>query len=254
MTTQQPTPLPPVQSGPHTTIPHTDIPHMGTSQANIPNPSIPQAEHASQPPQPPQTVRVEMPPLPPGITQEAINTAIAQVEQTGTTEGISPEVLGAACAQLEAQAKAQGVDLTQTQASQDAQPAAPAGPSNYVEAAVFDKKKVMDGFSDQREKLKTAVSDQRDAMQQPYKDALNKAGIGGGGASTMTPETMAELASAIQDLDPGTVALINAIGAMNANPSILNSVVWIEIIRSVRAMIAAEAKKQLEVLMRASTN
>jgi len=219
---------------------------MGTSQASIPNPNTP-----PQPQQAQQFVQVEMPPLPAGITQDAINAAIAQVEQTGNTDGISPEVLGAACAQLEAQAKAQGVDLNQAPASQTAPPAAPEGPSNYVEAAVLDKKSVMDGFSQQRESLKSAVDDQREAMQQPYKDALHKAGIGDGGASTLTPESMTELASAIKDLDPGTVALINAIGAMNSNPSILNSVVWIEIIRSVRAMIATEAKKQLEAMMHA---
>ena len=239
MTMQQPAPTPPVQNGPQTSIPHTDIPHMGTSQ--------------TQAPQPRATIEVEMPPLPPGVTQEAINAAIAQVEQTGTTDGLSPEVLAAACAQLEAQAKAQGVDLSQAQAApQDAPQAAQGAASNYVESAVLDKKKVMDGFSEQRESLKTAVGEQRDAMQQPYKDALAKAGIGGGGASAMTQESMAELASAIKDLDPSTVALINAFGAMNSNPSILNSVVWIEIIRSVRAMIATEARKQLESMMGAS--
>jgi len=194
-----------------------------------------------------------MPPLPPGITQEAINAAIAQVEQTGATDGLSPEVLAAACAQLEAQAKAQGVDLSQAQAApQDAPQVAQGAASNYVESAVLDKKKVMDGFSEQRESLETAVGEQRDAMQQPYKDALAKAGIGGGGAGAMTQESMAELASAIKDLDPSTVALINAFGAMNSNPSILNSVVWIEIIRSVRAMIATEARKQLESMMNPS--
>ena len=239
MTMQQPAPTPPVQSGPQTAIPQTDIPHMGTSQ--------------TQAPQPRATIEVEMPPLPPGITQEAVNAAIAQVEQTGTTDGLSPEVLAAACAQLEAQAKAQGVDLSQAQAvPQDAPQAAQGAASNYVESAVLDKKKVMDGFSEQRESLKTAVGEQRDAMQQPYKDALAKAGIGGGGASAMTQESMAELASAIKDLDPSTVALINAFGAMNSNPSILNSVVWIEIIRSVRAMIATEARKQLESMMNPS--
>jgi len=239
MTMQQPAPTPPVQSGPQTSIPQTEIPHMGTSQ--------------TQAPQPRATIEVEMPPLPPGVTQEAINAAIAQVEQTGTTDGLSPEVLAAACAQLEAQAKAQGVDLSQAQAvPQDAPQAAQGAASNYVESAVLDKKKVMDGFSEQRESLKTAVGEQRDAMQQPYKDALAKAGIGGGGASAMTQESMAELASAIKDLDPSTVALINAFGAMNSNPSILNSVVWIEIIRSVRAMIATEARKQLESMMNPS--
>jgi len=241
MTMQQPAPTPPVQSGPQTAVPQTDIPHMGTSQ--------------TQTPQPQATIQVEMPPLPPGVTQDAINAAISQVEQTGTTDGLSPEVLAAACAQLEAQARAQGVDLNQAQAApQGAPQAAQGAASNYVESAVLDKKKVMDGFNEQRESLKTAVGEQRDAMQQPYKDALAKAGIGSGGASTMTPESMTELASAIKDLDPGTVALINAIGAMNSNPSILNSVVWIEIIRSVRAMIAAEAKKQLKIMMGASTN
>jgi len=231
---------------------------MGTSQAPIPNPGAPQPAQAQ--PQPQGTIEVVVPPLPPGVTQDDINAAIAQVEQTGNTDGISPEILAAACAQLEAQAKAQGIDLNQPPGTPQAAPqgapqGAPAGePSNYVEAAVLDKQKVMDGFGEQRDSLKSAVSDQRDAMQQPYKDALAKAGIGGAGPSTLTPETMTELASAIKDLDPSTVALINAIGAMNSNPSVLNSVVWIEIIRSVRAMIAAEAKKQLELLMKTPTN
>ena len=53
---------------------------MGTSQ--------------TQAPQPRATIEVEMPPLPPGVTQEAINAAIAQVEQTGTTDRSDERRLG----------------------------------------------------------------------------------------------------------------------------------------------------------------
>jgi len=238
----QPSPSLPVQSGPQPVIPHTDIPHMGTSQApvvqpNVAQPNVPQP-NAAQPdvagPSP-----VQMPPLPTGITQDAINAAITQVQQTGNTDNIPPEILGAACAQLEAQAKAQGIDLNQPIAPQEHAPA------NHVEAAMLDKKSVMDGFGEQRDSIKGAVAEQREALQQSYKDALSKA-ADGGGAQALSPESMTELAAALKDLDPNTIALINAMGAMSANPSILSSVIWIEIIRSLRGLIANEAKKQLE--------
>jgi len=249
----QPNPAMPIQGGPQTAIPQTDIPHMGTSQANVPNPNIePQAQAPAQapvqtPPQAPaqNTGQPTQPaaqsvPLPPGITQDAINAAIAHVQETGNTDGISPEVLGAACAQIEAQAAAQGIDLNQA-----APP--PQGPTSHVEAAVVDKQGTMDAFSEQRDSLKDAVANQREAMQQPYKDALSKVGVGN--PSQMSPETMAELTSAIKDLDPTTVALINAMGALNSNPSIINNVIWIEVIRTVRSWIASETKKQVQSIM-----
>lgn len=227
MSTQHPTPTPPVESGPQTAIPQTDIPHMGTSQANVAKPEIagnpqptPQAQTQSQP----------------TVSQEAIDAAIAQVQKTGSTDGIAPEVLAAACAQIEAQAAAEGIDLQ-----------AQAGPTNYVEAAVMDKKGTIDGFAQQRDAMKEAVAGQRDAMQQPYQDALAKAGMGSD--SSISPEQMAQLAAAVKDLDPGTVALINAIGLMSSNPSILNSVIWIEIIRAIRRLISNEAKKHVHAEM-----
>lgn len=247
-----PAPTSPIESGPEIAIPHTAIPHLGTSQAQVANPTTSPNGIVTPPKGAPRTVTVEMPPLPQGVTQDAINSAIKQVEQTGNTEGIPPEVLGAACAQLEAQAKAQGIDLNQS-APQEAPQAPPPGPSNYVEAAVLDKKSVMDGFSAQRDRMKSAVSDQRDAMQQPYKDALLKAGqtstADALGARSLSPEVIGELASMAKDLDPATMAIINAVSAMSNNPSILNSVMWIEIIRSIRRMIADEARKQLQLML-----
>jgi len=231
----QPSPSLPVQSGPQPVIPHTDIPHMGTSQGAVAQPQAAQAAQTAEP------APVQMPPLPTGVTQDAINAAIAQVQQTGNTENIPPEVLGAACAQLETQAKAQGIDLNQPITPQAEAPA----PTNYVEAAMLDKKNVMDGFGEQRDALKGAVTEQREALQQSYKDALSKSGDDGG-VNALTPESITELASALKDLDPNTIALINAMGAMSANPSILSSIIWIEIIRSLRSLIASEAKKQLE--------
>jgi len=228
----QPLPTLPVQSGPQPVIPHTDIPHMGTSQAPSVQPNAAQPNAAESAP-------VQMPSLPTGITQDAIDAAITQVQQTGNTDNIPPEILGAACAQLEAQAKAQGIDLNQPIAPQEHAPA------NYVEAAMLDKKSVMDGFGEQRDSIKGAVAEQREALQQSYKDALSKTGDGGA-AQALSPESMTELAAALKDLDPNTIALINAMGAMSANPSILSSVIWIEIIRSLRGLIANEAKKQLE--------
>jgi|GEM_PF-1452977 len=243
-------PASPIESGPEIAIPHTAIPHLGTSQAQVANPTTSPDGTITPPKVAPRTVTVEMPPLPQGVTQDAINSAIKQVEQTGSTEGIPPEILGAACAQLETQAKAQGIDLTQS-SPQEAPP--PPGPSNYVEAAVLDKKSVMDGFSAQRDRMKSAVSDQREAMQQPYKDALLKAGqtttADAIGTGSISPEMMGELASMAKDLDPATMAIINAVSAMSHNPSILNSVMWIEIIRSIRRMIADEARKQIQLML-----
>ena len=236
-----PTNTPPIENGPETAIPQTDIPHMGTSQANVPKPAIPDAQQQAAPPQQQQPQPdVQLPPLPPGVTQDAINAAIQQVEQTGKTDGIAPEVLAAACAQIEAQAAAQGVDLHAQEA------AAQAGPSNYVEAAVMDKQGTMDNFAQQRESIRAQVNDQREAMQKPFEDALAKVGDKSGdpAATDMKPEQMAELARAMRDLDPGTVALINALGFMSSNPSVLNTIVWIEIIRAFRRLVAHEVHAQ----------
>ncbi len=238
---------PPIENGPQTAIPQTDIPHMGTSQANVPKPQIPDTQQPAAQPQQPQAQQpqtqpqqgVQLPPLPPGVTQDAINAAIQQVEQTGKTDGIAPEVLAAACAQIEAHAAAQGIDL---QAQGDG---AQTGPSNYVEAAVMDKQGTMDNFAQQRESIRTQVNDQREAMQKPFQDALAKAGDKSApAAASMEPEQMAELARAVQDLDPDTVALINALGFMSTNPSILNTIVWMEIIRAFRRLVAREVHAQ----------
>lgn len=243
MTDPQPTPSAPIQGGPQTAIPQVDIPHMGTSQANVPNPTPPgAAAPTAQQPQP-----KAMPPLPPGISLDDVNAAIAQVQQTGNTQGIAQDVLSAACTQIEAQAAAQGIDLNAVQTAPQNTPA----PSSPVEAAVMDKKGTFDSFAQQRDSMKDAVASQRDAMQQPYKDAMAQAGqgMGMGGNATITPEQMSQLAEAVKDLDPDTMALVNALGMMSSNPSLLNSVVWIEIIRTIRHLIAKEAQKQVQLAL-----
>jgi len=252
MTTQpHAPPAPPIAGGPETAIPQTDIPHMGTSQAKITNPGQPMG-HTAQPhapvqPQPQHTPQsTQLPPLPPGITQEAVNQAIAHVQQTGTTDGIAPDVLAAACAQIEAQAKAQGIDLT----TQLEQSTPPSGPTNYVEAAVMDKQGTIDQFGEQRDALKAAVAEQRDAMQQPYQDALAKVGAAKNSGS-MNADQMKQLVDAIKDLDPAMINLINAFGTVSANPSVLNSVIWVEIIRTLRRLIADEAQKQIHTALHA---
>ncbi|MEG3620289.1 hypothetical protein V5T82_17630 [Magnetovibrio sp. PR-2] len=252
---QQQHPTLPIENGPETAIPQTAIPHMGTSQANVPQPSVdtgvqshaPQAplqtQAQAQPQAQPQPT-VHMPPLPQGVTQNAIDAAIAQVEQTGKTDGISPEVMAAACAQIEARAKAQSIDVQQVAQSVANAPPQPQ-PQHGAETAVNDKQGTMQQFADQRDSLRQQVAEQRDAMQQPINAALNN---GQGGATSFDPETIAELTRAVKDLDPQTLALINAVGQMSANPSILNTVVWIEVIRAMRRLIASEAKKQVEDL------
>ena len=188
-----------------------------------------------------------MPPLPAGVTQDAIDAAIAQVEQTGKTDGISPEVMAAACAQIEARAKAQGIDVAQVA---QAAGAAPAQPQHGAETAVNDKQGTMQQFAEQRDSLRQQVAEQRDAMQQPIQAALNQ----GQGATSFDPEVITELTRAVKDLDPQTLALINAVGQMSANPSILNTVVWIEVIRAMRRLIASEAKKQVEDMVPHTAN
>ena len=237
---QQQNPTSPIQNGPETSIPQTAIPHMGTSQAEVAQPNVETGvqSHAPQPQQQPQPA-VQMPPLPSGVTQEAIDAAIAQVEQTGKTDGISPEVMAAACAQIEARAKAQGIDIAQVAQSVGT---AAAQPQHGAENAVNDKQGTMQQFAEQRDSLRQQVSEQRDAMQQPIQAALNQ----GQGAASFDPEVIAELTRAVKDLDPQTLSLINAVGQMSANPSILNTVVWIEVIRAIRRLIASEAKKQVE--------
>lgn len=238
-------PTPPVESGPQTAIPHTEIPHMGTSQANVPTPNVTtqveQPQAPAPPPAPAPNAAPQMPPLPAGITQEAVNAAIEHVQKTGTTDGIAPDVLAAACAQLEAQAAAQGIDLNQALANQQG---AGQAPTNHAEAAMMDKQNVRQQFGDQRDAMKEAVADQRTALQNTYTDVIAKSGQGGGGH--MDPEQIAALAKAVKELDPQTVALINAVGVMSTNPSILNSVVWIEIIRLMRRLISKEAQKEAQ--------
>ena len=255
---QQQNPTSPIANGPETAIPQTAIPHMGTSQAEVAQPTVEtgvqshpaqaQPQAAPQPQAPPQTA-VQMPPLPPGVTQDAIDAAIAQVEQTGKTDGISPEVMAAACAQIEARAKAQGIDVAQVAQSTGAAQQQP--PEHGAQTAVNDRQGTMQQFADQRDSLRQQVTEQRDAMQQPINAALNQASAGG---ASFDPETIAELTRAVKDLDPQTLALINAVGQMSANPSILNTVVWIEVIRAMRRLIASEAKKQVEDMVPHAAN
>jgi len=221
---------------PHVEIPEVPIPHMGTSTAKAP-------------------AATAAPPAPAAISQHDIDAAIAHVEQTGNTEGISPEVLVAACAQIEAQAAAQGIDLNAqapNQGQNQGQPAPPQpGPGNAVDAAVVDKQSAFEAFDKQRDSLKEAVSGQRDALQKPYKDAMNKAaGVDPGDSDS---EAMKALATAVGDLDPKTMALINAMSMISNNPGLLNGVVWLEVIQAIRNLIATETKHQIEAFMKSNT-
>lgn len=254
---QQQNPTLPIENGPETAIPQTAIPHMGTSQAEVAQPTVetgvqshaPQPQAQAQPePQPqaaPAQAPVQMPPLPPDVTQQQIDAAIAQVEQTSTTDGISPEVMAAACAQIEARARAQGIDIAAVAQSTGQSTGAPQqqAPQHGAQTAVNDRQGTMQQFAEQRDSLRQQVAEQRDAMQQPINAALNQ---GQGGAAAFDPEVIAELTRAVKDLDPQTLSLINAVGQMSANPSILNTVVWIEVIRAMRRLIASEAKKQVQ--------
>ena len=240
----------PIKSGPQTSIPQTAIPHMGTSQAEVAQPTVDTAVQSPAPqpqaaPQPAQQPPVQMPPLPAGVTQDAIDAAIAQVERTGQTDGISPEVMAAACAQIEARAKAQGIDIAQVAQAAQAASAQAQPPQHGAQSAVNDRQGTMQQFAEQRDSLRQQVAEQRDAMQQPITAALNQ---NPGGPSTFDPEVIAELTRTVKDLDPQTLSLINAVGHMSANPSILNTVVWIEVIRAMRRLIASEAQKHIQDL------
>lgn len=240
-TTPQFTPPIAGQAAPHVTepdVPHVPIPHMGTSHA-------PATQNQAQPQAQPQPQA--LPPLPPGVTEEAVSHAIAHVEQTGSTEGIAPNVLAAACQRIEAVAAQQGINL----GAGDEQAT---GPSSYVEAAVMDKNGTFERFEQQRDHLKSAVAEQRQNAQKPYHDALNKAGGNARGnaegntspdaaVNQVDSETMQALAEALKDLDPKTIALINAMGVISSTPSVLNSIVWIEVIRALRNLISHEARQ-----------
>lgn len=229
-------------------IPQVSIPHMGTSAASVPTPHV-----ATNPQNPPLT----LPRLPEGITQVAIDAAIRHVEQTGRTDGISPQILAAACQQIEAQAAAQGIDLNQRTGQAAAQPTpsnpepSHPGPANYVEAAVMDKRGTFENFHNQRERLTTAVAEQRDAAKRAYTDALSKSGNQSSedAAHQANSEAMKALATQIKALDPETIALINAIGVLSNTPEVLKSVIWMEIIRAMRNLISTEAKQQVRACM-----
>jgi len=219
-------------------IPQVSIPHMGTSAVAVPTPP------AAQPQTPPNVIPGQQQ----GVTQEAIDAAIRQVEQTGRTDGISPQTLAAACQHIEAQAAAQGIDLTQpTDQPASSNPT----PSNYVEAAVMDKRGTFENFHNQRERLSTAVAEQRDAAKRTYKDALSKGeGISSDDALHQTnTEAMKALVKEIRSLDPETIALINAMGVLSTTPELLKSIVWMEIIRAMRNLISAETKQQVKACM-----
>ena len=219
----------PTTSIPHVDIPHVAIPHMGTATSSA----------SAETPQP-------QPQVPAAISQGTIDAAIAHVEKTGNTEGIPPDVLGAACAQIEAQAAAQGIDLHAAAQAQD-QP----GPAHAVDAAVVDKQSAFEAFGQQRDTLKEAVSGQREALKKPYQDAMNQtAGHGPEEHNGADSNTMKALATAIEDLDPKTMALINAMSMVSNNPGVLNSVVWLEIIHAIRQLISSEVKIQVEAFMK----
>jgi hypothetical protein len=223
-------------------IPQVDIPHMGTSQAAQPQP--PQHKTHTQ-------TNLDHPPLPDGVSQKAIDDAIHQVEQTGQTDGIAPAVLAAACLQIEAQAARQGIDLNQdAQANQNAGPPQ-SGPANYVEAAVMDKQGTFDNFHKQRDSLRSAVADQRQAAESAYPDALKKMGPSSadGQPSASDMEAMKVLATEIKALDPQTIALINAMGVLSNTPEVLKSIIWMEIIRTMRNLISSEARQQVKACM-----
>lgn len=237
-----PTPqfTPPISSAPaphiiEPHIPQINIPHMGTSAANVPTPPV-----VTNPPH-------THPHLPEGVTQVAIDAAIRHVEQTGCTDGISPQILAAACQQIEAQAAAQGIDLTQP----TTQPAPPPGPENYVEAAVMDKRGTFETFHNQRDRLSTAVAEQRDAAKRTYADALNKGEEKSkdDAAQQANSKAMKALVTQLKALDPETIALINALGVLSNTPEVLKSIVWMEIIRIMRSLISAETKQQVRACM-----
>lgn len=218
-------------------IPQVSIPHMGTSQ----NSPAPQAVPA----------QVQLPPLPEGVSQHDIDAAIQHVEQTGKTDGIAPLVLAAACQQIEAKAVAHGIDINQQPAPAEAQAPAPAqaqaGPANYVEAAVMDKKGTFDNFHAQRDSLQSAVNEQRDAAKSTYQDALNKSEgqSAEATANQVSTDAMKALATELNAMDPKTIALINAMGVVSNTPEVMKSILWMEIINAIRDLISTEVKQQI---------
>lgn len=217
-------------------VPQVPLPHMGTSNATLPNPDLPRVQVDVPTPS-------ALPPLPDGVSEQAVAGAIAQVERTGSTDGIPPAVLLAACQRIEALARHQGVDL-------GAPPPAPAGPSNYVEAAVMDKAGTFDRFAQQRDALKDAVAQQRENARRPMADAVSKvegAKVGAStGESAMDAQTVEALAHALRELDPEAIRLINAIGVLAHTPDILKGLVWIEVVRTIRNLISSEAGRQID--------
>lgn len=199
------------------------------------------------PPQPP--LPQPSPPAPESVSQDAIDAAIAQVEKTGHTDGLSPHVLQAACRQIEAQARAKGIDLgppAPAEATSAEAPSADGAASNYVEAAVLDKKSTIDSFHQQRDSLKDAVAQQLKATQAPYREALQKAhGEGANESAAVDQESLIKLATALQDMDPKTIALLNVMAMISAHPEILNTVVWLEIIDTMRNLTGAGNKTKI---------
>lgn len=245
-------------------IPQVSIPHMGTSQ----NSPVPQAASvapapvpAPAPAAPVQTVpaqaeTVQLPPLPDGVSQQDIDAAIQHVEQTGKTDGIAPLVLAAACQQIEVKAKASGIDINQpapdpSEAQAQAQAQTPAGPANYVEAAVMDKKGTFDNFYAQRDSLQSAVTEQREAAKSTYQDALNKSEDQSAEASAnqASADAMKALATELNGMDPKIIALINAMGVISNTPEVMKSILWMEIINAIRDLISSEVKQQISTHM-----
>lgn len=224
-------------------IPQVSIPHMGTSQ-NTPAPPAAPAPAAT----------VQLPPLPEGVSQQDIDAAIQHVEQTGKTDGIAPLVLAAACQQIEAKAKARGININQQPAPDpaQAQAQAQAGPANYVEAAVMDKKGTFDNFYAQRDSLQSAVTEQRDAAKSTYQDALNKSEGQSAEASAnqASADAMKALATELNGMDPKIIALINAMGVISNTPEVMKSILWMEIINAIRDLISTEVKQQISAQMK----
>ena len=219
-------------------IPQVSIPHMGTSQ----NTPAPQAT--------PAKVTVQLPPLPEGVSQQDIDAAIQHVEQTGKTDGIAPLVLAAACQQIEAKAVANGIDINQQPASDPAQ-GQPQAPTNFVEAAVMDKKGTFDNFHAQRHSLQSAVNEQLGAAKSTYQDALNKSEgrPAEDSANQASTDAMKTLAAELNGMDPKFIALINAMGVISNTPEVMKSILWMEIINAIRDLISAEVKQQITAQM-----
>lgn len=233
-------------------VPQVSIPHMGTSQ-NAPAPQAAPVAPAAP------AATVQLPPLPQGVSQQDIDAAIHHVEQTGKTDGIAPLVLAAACQQIEAKAVASGIDINQPApdpaqdpAQAQAQAQAQAGPANYVEAAVMDKKGTFDNFYAQRDSLQSAVTEQRDAAKSTYQDALNKSEGQSceASANQASADAMKALATELNGMDPKIIALINAMGVISNTPEVMKSILWMEIINAIRDLISTEVKQQINAQMK----